>query len=82
MNDRSDDATCLLGLDRLAVECVVLTVGGVRIVQLVTSDPNAARCPACWVVSTALRMRLVDRDRDKQAAADAWLDSHLMFTTK
>jgi len=26
--------------------------------------------------------RLADRDRDKQAAAGAWQDSNLMFTTK
>lgn len=45
MVDRSDDATCLLGLDGLAVECVALTGGGVRVVQLVSSDPDAAPLP-------------------------------------
>jgi hypothetical protein len=34
--DRSDDASCLLGLAGLAVERVVLTAAGVKIVQLVT----------------------------------------------
>jgi hypothetical protein len=29
--DSSDDVTCLLGLDGLAVECVALAAGGVRI---------------------------------------------------
>jgi len=43
--DRSDDGSCLLGLEGLAVERVGLIVPGVRIVQLVTDDPNAARCP-------------------------------------
>jgi hypothetical protein len=39
--DRSDDASCLLGLAGLAVERVVLTGLGVKIVQLVTDDPEA-----------------------------------------
>jgi hypothetical protein len=51
--DRSDDASCLLGLAGLAVERVALTALGVRVVQLVTHDPDAARCPACRVVSTS-----------------------------
>jgi hypothetical protein len=37
----------------LAVERVVLTRLGVKIVQLVTDDPDAARCPGCQVVSTS-----------------------------
>ena len=53
MVDRSDDASCLLGLAGLAVERVVLTESGVKIVQLVTDDPDAARCSACGVVSTS-----------------------------
>jgi transposase len=51
--DRSGDASCLLGLAGLAVERVVLTGLGVRIVQLVTDDPDAARCPGCRAVSTS-----------------------------
>jgi hypothetical protein len=51
--DRSDDASCLLGLEGLAVERVVLTGLGVKIVQLVTDDPDAARCRACREVSTS-----------------------------
>ena len=49
MVDRSDDASCLLGLEGLAVERVVRTVVGVKIVQLVTDDPEAARCPVCRI---------------------------------
>jgi hypothetical protein len=41
--DRSDDASCLLELEGLAVERAVLTAVGVKIVQLVTHDPDAAR---------------------------------------
>ena len=49
MVDRSDDASCLLGLEGLAVERVVRTAVGVKIVQLVTDDPDAARCPVCAI---------------------------------
>lgn len=35
------------------VERVVLTGLGVRIVQLVTDDPDAARCPSCPGLSTS-----------------------------
>ena len=37
----------------LAVERVALTGLGIRVVQLVTSDPDAARWPVCRVVSTS-----------------------------
>ena len=64
MVDRSDDASCLLGLEGLAVERVVLTALGVKIVQLVTDDPNAARCPACRVVSTSGKDWVLARPHD------------------
>ena len=53
MVDRCDDASCLLGLEGLAVERVVRSTAGVKIVQLVTDDPDAARCPGCGVRSTS-----------------------------
>ena len=64
MVDRSDDASCLLGLAGLAVERVVLAPLGVRIVQLVTDDPDAARCPACRVVSTSGKDWVLTRPHD------------------
>ena len=64
MVDRSDDASCLLGLAGLAVERVVRTELGVKIVQLVTDDPDAARCPACRVVSTSGKDWVLSRPRD------------------
>ena len=64
MVDRSDDASCLLGLAGLAVERVVLTGLGVKIVQLVTDDPDAARCPGCRVVSTSGKDWVLTRPRD------------------
>jgi transposase len=62
--DRSDDASCLLGLAGLAVERVVLTELGVKIVQLVTDDPDAARCPACRAVSVSGKDWVLTRPRD------------------
>jgi transposase len=62
--DRSDDASCLLGLEGLAVERVVLTGLGVKIVQLVTDDPDAARCPMCRSVSTSGKDWVLTRPRD------------------
>jgi integrase len=41
-----------------------------------------ADLPLPVIVATALRQRLEDRARDKVAAAEAWQDSHLMFTTR
>jgi hypothetical protein len=62
--DRTDDASCLLGLAGLAVERVVLTVLGVKIVQLVTDDPDAARCPSCRVRSSSGKDWVLTRPRD------------------
>ena len=64
MVDRSDDASCLLGLAGLAVERVVLAGLGVRIVQLVTDDPDAARCPACRTLSTSGKDWVLTRPQD------------------
>jgi transposase len=62
--DGSDDASCLLGLAGLAVQLVVLTGLGVKIVQLVTDDPDAARCPVCRVVSTSGKVWVLTRPHD------------------
>jgi transposase len=51
-------------LDGLAVERVALTALGVRIVQLVTDDPDAARCPGCRVVSTSGKDWVLTRPHD------------------
>jgi transposase len=48
----------------LAVERVVLTAAGVKIVQLVTDDPDAARCPGCRAVSTSGKDWVLTRPRD------------------
>jgi transposase len=48
----------------LAVEHVVLTGLGVKIVQLVTDDPDAARCPSCRVLSSSGKDWVLTRPRD------------------
>jgi transposase len=48
----------------LAVERVALTTLGVRVVQLITDDPDAARCPACRVVSTSGKDWVLTRPHD------------------
>jgi transposase len=53
-----------LGLEGLAVERVVLTGLGVRIVQLITDDPDAARCPGCQVRSTSGKDWVLTRPHD------------------
>jgi transposase len=48
----------------LAVECVVRTAAGVKIVLLVTDDLDAARCPVCATVSTSGKGWVLTRPRD------------------
>ena len=64
MEDGSGDATRLLGLAGLGVERVALTSLGIRVVQLVTADPDAARCPDCRQRSTSGKEWTLTRPRD------------------
>lgn len=48
----------------MAVEGVVRTSAGVKIVQLVTDDPDAARCPVCREVSTSGKEWVLTRPKD------------------
>jgi transposase len=64
VDDGSGDATRLLGLAGLVVERVALTPLGVRVVQLVTADPDAARCPDCREVSSSGKEWVLTRPRD------------------
>jgi transposase len=64
VEDGSGDATRLLGLAGLAVERVALTPLGVRLVQLVTADPDATRCPDCGERSTSGNEWTLIRPRD------------------
>jgi transposase len=64
VQDGNGDATRLLGLTGLAVEAVSLTPLGIRLVQLVTVDPEAARCPDCRELSTSGKEWVLTRPRD------------------
>jgi len=46
------------------VERVVFIALGVKIVQLITDDPDAARCPSCQSVSTSGKDWVLTRPRD------------------
>ena len=48
----------------MAVERVAFAPFGVRIVQLVTDDPDAARCPACRTLSTSGKDWVLTRPHD------------------
>jgi transposase len=53
-----------LGLAGLKVEGVVRASTGVKIVQLATDDPDAARCPVCREVSTSGKDWVLTRPKD------------------
>jgi transposase len=57
-------ATLLLGIDGLEVELVTQQEDGARVVHVVTADEAASACPACGVVSTSVKGRVVTRPRD------------------
>lgn len=64
MDDGNGDATRLLGLAGLRVECVALSPLGVRVVHLGTDDPEATRCPGCRRVSTSPKGWVITRPHD------------------
>lgn len=59
----SREATLLLGIEGLAVVGVI-DADGVREVHAVTDDPAAAACPACGVISNAVKGHAVSSPRD------------------
>jgi transposase len=73
VEDGSGDATRLLGLVGLAVERVALTPLGVRVVQLDTAHPDAARCPDCRQRSTSGKEWTLTRPRDLPVGGTAVL---------
>jgi integrase len=46
------------------------------------TETSGTTLPFPTIVGTALQLRRTQRDRDKQAAAEAWQDHNLMFTTR
>ncbi len=60
----ADATSLLLGLEGLEVTGVVKQVDRVRVVDVVTADPEASLCPDCRVVSRSVKDRTVTRPRD------------------
>ena len=58
------DATSLLGLEGLEVTAVTRGTDRGRVVDVVTADRRASRCPQCKVVSSSVKGRVVTRPRD------------------
>lgn len=49
------EPTSLLGLEGLGVRSVVRLPDRTRVVEVVTTDPNASRCPDCGIASTSVK---------------------------
>jgi transposase len=59
-----DATSLLLGLEGLEVRGVSRQVDRVRMVDVVTADPDATRCPDCRMISTSVKDHTVTRPRD------------------
>ena len=59
-----EPTSLLLGLEGLGVSSVVQRVDRTRVVEVVTVDPNASRCPDCGVQSVSVKERTVTSPRD------------------
>jgi len=58
------DASCLFGLEGLAVQRVEWDAFGGWVVHLVTADETASACPSCGVLSVSLKGLACTRPRD------------------
>ena len=59
-----EPTSLLLGLEGLGVRGVVQRADRTRVVEVVTVDPNAARCPDCGIASDSVKERTVTSPRD------------------
>ncbi|WHU47074.1 ISL3 family transposase [Gordonia sp. L191] len=60
----ADATSLLLGLEGLEVRSVTRLGDGSRVVEVVTADPAAARCPDCKITSDSVKGHAVTRPRD------------------
>jgi len=58
------DATLLFDLDGVAVAHVHRDAEGIRVVQVVTTDPTARACPGCGAAATRVKELVTTRPRD------------------
>ncbi len=59
-----EPTSLLLGLEGLGVRSVVRLPDRTRVVEVVTTDPNASRCPDCGIASTSVKGHAVTTPRD------------------
>lgn len=65
-----EPTSLLLGLEGLGVRGVVRYADRTRVVEVITVDPNAARCPDCGITSDSVKERTVTRPRDIRYGQD------------
>ncbi|MCB9408873.1 ISL3 family transposase [Mycolicibacterium sp.] len=65
-----EPTSLLLGLEGLGVRAVAQRADRTRVVEVITIDPNAARCPDCGIVSDSVKERTVTSPRDIRYGED------------
>ncbi len=59
-----EPTSLLLGLEGLGVSAVARRADRTRVVEVITTDPNASRCPDCGISSTSVKGHAVTSPRD------------------
>ena len=59
-----EPTSLLLGLEGLGVSAVVRRADCTRVVEVITTDPDASRCPDCGICSTSVKGYAVTNPRD------------------
>ena len=65
-----EPTSLLLGLEGLGVRAVVQRADRTRVVEVITIDPNAPRCPDCGVASGSVKEHTVTSPRDVRYGDD------------
>jgi len=65
-----EPTSLLLGLEGLAVSAVVRRADRTRVVEVITVDANASRCPDCGMASGSVKERTVTSPRDVRYGDD------------
>ena len=65
-----EPTSLLLGLEGLGVRAVVQRADRTRVVEVITVDPNASRCPDCGMASDSVKERTVTSPRDVRYGDD------------
>jgi len=66
----NEPTSLLLGLEGLGVSAVVRRADRTRVVEVITVDPNASRCPDCGMASDSVKERTVTSPRDVRYGDD------------